>query len=90
MVARHQGAARVVLAVPVAPHDWTARLGEAADTYLTLHAPHAFGSVGQFYADFDQTTDDEVIACLLASSAVAGADPFPASHRPDPHQGARP
>ncbi|MFE9256984.1 phosphoribosyltransferase family protein [Streptomyces sp. NPDC006879] len=66
-IARARGATRVVLAVPVAPHDWTARLGADADEFLCLHAPRNFYAVGQFYADFSQIDDDEVIACLEES-----------------------
>jgi len=63
-VARGHGAARVVLAVPVAPPDWTKRLSGSADEYVCVSTPEPFFGVGQFYADFSQTTDDEVVACL--------------------------
>lgn len=53
-----------MLAVPVAPHDWTARLGEDADELVCLHTPWDFYAIGPFYADFSQTDDDEVVACL--------------------------
>ncbi|MCF4136724.1 phosphoribosyltransferase [Streptomyces sp. Tue 6430] len=70
-IARARGAARIVLAVPVAPHDWTARLGEDADELVCPHTPRDFFAVGQFYADFDQTEDDEVVACMEAELARA-------------------
>ena len=63
-VARAEGAARVVLAVPVAPTDWTDRLGDVADELVAVDTPAYFMAVGQHYRDFDQTTDDEVIHCL--------------------------
>ncbi|MFI2412068.1 phosphoribosyltransferase family protein [Streptomyces sp. NPDC018947] len=63
-IARARGAARVVLAVPVAPHGWTARLGADADELVCPHTPWHFYAIGQFYADFSQTDDDEVVACL--------------------------
>ncbi|MGW2744113.1 phosphoribosyltransferase family protein [Streptomyces sp. NPDC001450] len=63
-IARARGAARIVLAVPVGPHDWTARLGADADELVCLHTPWNFYAIGQFYADFSQTDDDEVVACL--------------------------
>ncbi|MGY4969814.1 phosphoribosyltransferase family protein [Streptomyces nigrescens] len=63
-IARARGAARIVLAVPVAPHDWTARLGGDADELVCLRTPRNFYAIGQFYADFSQTDDDEVVACL--------------------------
>ncbi|TQJ36948.1 MULTISPECIES: phosphoribosyltransferase family protein [Streptomyces] len=63
-IARAGGAARIVLAVPVAPQDWTARLGEDADELVCPHTPWDFSAIGQFYDDFSQTADDEVVACL--------------------------
>lgn len=63
-IARARGAARIVLAVPVAPRDWTERLGEDADELVCVNTPWDFYAIGQFYADFTQTDDDEVVACL--------------------------
>jgi len=63
-VVRAQGAGRVVLAVPVAPRDWTVRLAGVADEFIAVDTPERFLSVGQFYADFTQTTDAEVVDCL--------------------------
>jgi putative phosphoribosyl transferase len=63
-IARAHGAVRVVLAVPVAPPDWVDRLHDAADDLIALETPERFHSIGQFYDDFTQTTDDEVIDCL--------------------------
>jgi putative phosphoribosyl transferase len=67
-VARAQGAARVVLAVPVAPSDWTDRLEDAADELICVATPEPFFAIGQFYDNFTQTTDDEVIHCLSAAT----------------------
>jgi putative phosphoribosyl transferase len=66
-VARVEGAARVVLAVPVAPQDWTARLADVADELVCLATPAYFAAVGQWYADFTATSDDEVVECLAAA-----------------------
>jgi putative phosphoribosyl transferase len=82
-VARAHGAARVILAVPVAPRDWTLRLAGDADELVCVDTPEPFFGVGQFYADFSQTTDEEVIACLeharppvaAAAAAVQADDP---------------
>ncbi len=63
-VARAHGAGRVVLAVPVAPPDWTVRLAGVADEFVCVETPEPFRAVGQWYADFSQTTDEEVTECL--------------------------
>ncbi|MFH8520565.1 phosphoribosyltransferase family protein [Streptomyces gelaticus] len=69
-IARARGAARIVLAVPVAPHDWIARLGEEADELICLRAPRNFFAVGQFCTiDFSQVDDDEIVACLEEAAA---------------------
>ncbi|MEU8515724.1 phosphoribosyltransferase family protein [Kitasatospora sp. NPDC048722] len=84
LIARNQGAARVVLAVPVAPSDWTRRLADAADELVALSTPGDFYGIGQFYEDFTQTTDAEVVACLdEAAARVSGGEPSaPASRGP--------
>ncbi|NUU25264.1 MAG: phosphoribosyltransferase [Streptomycetaceae bacterium] len=63
-VVRRQGAARVVFAAPVAPPDVTERLGKEVDELVCPYMPVEFMAVGQFYADFAQTTDEEVVECL--------------------------
>jgi putative phosphoribosyl transferase len=68
-VARAHGAARVVLAVPVAPPGWERGFRGEADELVCVGIPARFGAIGQFYADFSQTTDDEVIACLERPTA---------------------
>lgn len=73
-IARERGARRVVLAVPVAPTDWTDRLAGAADEYISVETPRHFYAIGQFYDDFTQTTDAEVTGCLArAAERVGGA-----------------
>jgi putative phosphoribosyl transferase len=63
-IARAEGAARVVLAVPVAPWDWEERIGDAADELVAVDTPNWFSAVGEWYEDFTQTSDAEVDACL--------------------------
>ena len=72
-IARAQGAARVVLAVPVAPPGWQARIGAEADELVCLDTPRGFFAIGQFYARFPQVSDDEVIACLERAAARPSA-----------------
>lgn len=67
-VARAAGAGKVVLAVPVAPEDWVDRLTGVADEFVAMFTPRSFGGVGQFYADFRQTTDDQVTDSLDRAS----------------------
>jgi putative phosphoribosyl transferase len=75
-VARAHGAARVVLAVPVAPEDTLAQLARDADEVVCLETPAAFTAVGQWYADFSQTPDSEVrgLLALSAPRAPTSAD----------------
>lgn len=68
-VARAQGAARVVLAVPVAPPDAAERLGGRADELVCLSTPHGFAAVGEWYRDFGQTPDEEVVSLLARAAA---------------------
>jgi putative phosphoribosyl transferase len=67
-VARAQGAARVILAVPVGAADAVRMLQRDADDVVCLETPARFMAVGQWYSDFRQTTDREV-ADLLARAA---------------------
>jgi putative phosphoribosyl transferase len=76
-VARALGAHRVVLAVPVAPVDWIARIAEDADVCVALETPDPFVAVGEFYDNFDQTSDSEVIECLKAAAARRAAATLP-------------
>lgn len=63
-VARLLGAARVVVAAPVAPRDTAERLAGDVDELVIVTQPHPFHAIGEFYLDFTQTTDEEVIALL--------------------------
>ena len=60
--------AELICAVPVAPPDTLKKIRGNADRVVCLSAPVNFQAVGQFYLDFPQVTDEEVIAIL----AVAG------------------
>ncbi|MBA4142968.1 MAG: phosphoribosyltransferase [Nitrosospira sp.] len=59
--------AELVCAVPVAPPDTLEKVRKNADRVVCLSAPLNFGAVAQFYMDFPQVTDEEVIAVLAAS-----------------------
>lgn len=62
------GAAQRILAVPVAPVDIVPELEKAADLVVLLSAEPAFSAVGQFYEQFPQVSDEEVIALLAKFS----------------------
>ena len=64
--ARALGAARIVVAVPVASPDAVQLLESEADEVICLEQPDYFMAVGQFYAEFPQVDDDEVRALLAA------------------------
>jgi predicted phosphoribosyltransferase len=64
--------ARLVVAVPVAPPDTCAALRDYADEVICLETPDAFRSVGEWYRDFAQTSDDEVYELLELSAARRG------------------
>lgn len=56
--------ARVVAAVPVAPPRIVAELKTLVDEVVALHTSEWFFGIGQFYEQFPQVEDEEVITCL--------------------------
>lgn len=64
---RRRGAQRVVLAVPVGPQGLKAAMGSVADEVVALETPRSFFAIGEFYLDFGQTTDEEVVRLLAGS-----------------------
>lgn len=77
--ARARRAAHVIVAVGVAPPATVSRLRSEADEVVCLHAPPAFGSVGQFFTDFSEVTDDDVTRVLAGavSKQKAGGPSWP-------------
>jgi putative phosphoribosyl transferase len=73
-VARALGAARVVLAVPVAPPAADRTLHGDADEVICLEMPERFLAIGEWYEDFAQTSDEEVVALLRAARAGNGQE----------------
>jgi putative phosphoribosyl transferase len=59
-----QHPARLILAAPVAPANVVQRLARECDQVIILATPEAFIAVGRFYLQFEQTSDEEVIALL--------------------------
>ncbi len=62
--ARRQAPRRLVLAVPVCAPDSAERLREEADEVVCLLEPPLLYGVGQWYRDFAQVSDEEVMAAL--------------------------
>lgn len=74
-VARAGGARKVVVAVPVAAADSLAQVGQSADEVVCLASPAPFRSVGQWYSEFDQVPDDDVVRMLHAARAPGRSGP---------------
>lgn len=62
--ARHRGATRIVVAVPVAAASSIRFLMHEADEVVCPHALQRFGSVGSWYQDFTPVSQDEVVRLL--------------------------
>jgi putative phosphoribosyl transferase len=64
---RHLHPARLVVAAPVAPLSTCARLQQEVDDLVCVDMPKSFRAIGEFYEDFSQVTDQEVIDLLRRS-----------------------
>lgn len=63
---KHADAENVILAVPVAPTDSVERLRTEADAVVCVETPSYFGAVGQFFASFEQVSDEEARSYLAS------------------------
>lgn len=63
---------RLVLATPVAPPETIERLRLQVDDVVCLATPQSFAAIGQFYADFSQLSDADVVESLQSAHAVEG------------------
>jgi predicted phosphoribosyltransferase len=73
-IVKAQGAREVIVAVPVASPDRLSQVRACCDDVVCLLAPDDFWAIGQFYADFTQVEDEEVVAVLqeFAKKAACG------------------
>jgi putative phosphoribosyl transferase len=71
---RRTSPARVILAVPVAPADVIEALRPEVDDLVCLATPEPFRAVGAHYTDFNQVSDQEVIALLDQAEVWAEPD----------------
>jgi predicted phosphoribosyltransferase len=63
----------LVLATPVAPNDTLRALKPEVDEIVCVESHEYFGSIGAYYDDFSQVSDDEVVALLAAAKPATGA-----------------
>lgn len=64
---RAKNPAKLIAAVSVSPPDTLRKVEQLADETVCLEVPEYFMAVGQFYAEFPQVEDEEVIALLRAA-----------------------
>ncbi|SCL38880.1 Predicted phosphoribosyltransferase [Micromonospora pallida] len=67
-VARHLGARRVVVAVPVGSEEAYEMLATEADQVVCIQRPPDFGAVSRYYDDFHEVSDEEVTEALATAS----------------------
>ncbi len=65
---RRLGAGKIVVAVPVAPASTCRELRAASDQVVCLAAPDIFFTVGQWYVNFEQVSDQQMAALLEEAS----------------------
>lgn len=70
---RRRGPKKLILAVPVAARESLAELRTVADEVVCLSSPEPFEAVGLHYLNFEQTTDEEVVAALTRLRESASA-----------------
>lgn len=63
--------ARIVVAAPVAPIRTCNQLRSEADEVVCVLTPQSFYAIGQFYEDFSQVSDEEVLALLDQANQAA-------------------
>ena len=77
---RQQGAARIIVAVPIAAPSTCAEMEAEADAVVCAATPQPFRAVGLWYDDFTQTTNDEVRELLdraRQGTPAQGGAPWP-------------
>jgi predicted phosphoribosyltransferase len=60
---------RLILAAPVAPPDTARKLERQVDELLILDQPQHFHAVAEFYENFDEVTDQDVVAALWGAAS---------------------
>jgi predicted phosphoribosyltransferase len=70
---RHQSPETIVVAVPVGTRETCQRLKCLADRVVCLTMPDSLRAIGDWYEDFSQTTDDEVVRLLEHETSASHA-----------------
>lgn len=70
---RQAGAAQVIAAVPVGAKSTCMKIEQEADKLVCLYMPEPFYGVGQWYSDFSQTSDEEVLSLLNRAASNSGS-----------------
>ena len=78
--ARLEGPGKIIAAVPVSPEDTIAKISAIADETVCLRVPSDFYGVGQFYSDFTQVEDADVLEILRSARRWNGADKKHGNH----------
>ncbi|MGO9941270.1 MAG: phosphoribosyltransferase family protein [Rhodoblastus sp.] len=70
---KRRGPQKIILAVPVAAREAAVRLGGLVDETIALLTPETFFGIGEFYRDFHQLEDEEVITLMKSFAAKRSA-----------------
>ena len=68
---RNQGPKKLIIATPVVAKDTLKLFTNRVDEIVALETPEELFSISQFYDDFPQVTDDEVLSALLENQNAA-------------------
>jgi predicted phosphoribosyltransferase len=74
-VVKTQKPREVIVAVPVAPPDRLEEIRRWCDDVVCLHSPNTFWAIGQFYDDFSQVEDEEVVEILRSAGTGSRNEP---------------
>lgn len=72
---RHRSPGKIVVAVPIAPRQTASKFRELVDEFVCPCMPDDFNAVGQFYKDFAEVTDEDVISLMKDAEALRKTDP---------------
>jgi predicted phosphoribosyltransferase len=72
---KNRGAASITVAVPVGPPSTIQELNTMANRVVCLYMPEFFQAIGEFYDDFSQTSDEDVIKMLKENKQIHKTKP---------------